>query len=346
MPTTSKADLLRALEFIAEGNRARLPKRLDHSSFHDRRFQTQVDKEHRKARQWLRGRGIQGLGIGRKICAGHAESDQCLRVYVRQKLNRKRIRASRIKKVPNTLSLPELGKIHTDVIEIGTMQAEAFTTPLRPPRPGISLSHISNNAGTFGCLVRKKNQPTPLYILSNSHVLADYGRANPGTPITQPGRDDGGFNPSHRIAVLDSAIPFEYSATYYLNTVDAAIAELQTTANSDIRILERTPTRISRRVRTGMQVKKVGKTSDLTIGIVTDTNYRFFLPYPKPGGGMGTVGFKNQVLCSRYTSSGDSGSVVLDNRNRIVGLHFAGSASASVFNPIGPVFDQLGIELA
>jgi V8-like Glu-specific endopeptidase len=58
------------------------------------------------------------------------------------------------------------------------------------------------------------------------------------------------------------------------------------------------------------------------------------------------VGFRDQVLCTRYTAGGDSGAAVLNKRRYLVGLHFAGSMSASVFNPVQPVFRSLAIELA
>ena len=57
------------------------------------------------------------------------------------------------------------------------------------------------------------------------------------------------------------------------------------------------------------------------------------------------LGLRDQVLCTRYTAGGDSGSVVLNSRNRIVGLHFAGSESTSIFNRISHVFTLLDIDL-
>jgi hypothetical protein len=55
--------------------------------------------------------------------------------------------------------------------------------------------------------------------------------------------------------------------------------------------------------------------------------------------------FRSQVLCTRYTDGGDSGSVVCDMSGRLVGLHFVGGPTASVFSPIAFVFDALGVEL-
>jgi hypothetical protein len=69
------------------------------------------------------------------------------------------------------------------------------------------------------------------------------------------------------------------------------------------------------------------------------------LEYPTPSGRR-AAGLTDLVLCSRYTAGGDSGSLVLNNRNRAVGLHFAGSPSSSIFCRIHNVFKLLNVELA
>jgi len=69
------------------------------------------------------------------------------------------------------------------------------------------------------------------------------------------------------------------------------------------------------------------------------------LNYKKPGGGSGRVGLQDLVLCTRFTDGGDSGSAVLDMNKRIVGLHFAGSPSSSIFNKINNVLTQLDIDV-
>ena len=94
-----------------------------------------------------------------------------------------------------------------------------------------------------------------------------------------------------------------------------------------------------------MQVQKTGRTTDYTIGIIKDINFRTALTYRKPGGGRGRVGFWDQVLCTRYTASGDSGSAVLNMEKEVVGLHFAGSDSSSIFNRIGHALDALLIDV-
>ena len=57
------------------------------------------------------------------------------------------------------------------------------------------------------------------------------------------------------------------------------------------------------------------------------------------------AGFRDQVLCTKYTDSGDSGSLVCDMQGVAVGLHWAGSQSVSIFSPIAFVFQQLDISL-
>ena len=78
------------------------------------------------------------------------------------------------------------------------------------------------------------------------------------------------------------------------------------------------------------------------LGTVRDVHFRFVLEYP----GVGNVGYVDQVLCTRYTRPGDSGSLVLDPASgRAVGLHFAGASGGSVFSPIDHVLKGLNVRL-
>jgi hypothetical protein len=95
-----------------------------------------------------------------------------------------------------------------------------------------------------------------------------------------------------------------------------------------------------------MRVHKVGRTTDYTCGVVLDIHHKMRLPYRYGNkGGTRLAGFRDQVLCSRFTSAGDSGSLVLNPQHRVVGLHFAGSESASIFNRIQHVLKILQIEI-
>ena len=56
-----------------------------------------------------------------------------------------------------------------------------------------------------------------------------------------------------------------------------------------------------------------------------------------------TARFTDQLLAGPMSQGGDSGSAVLDDGNRLVGLLFAGSDSTTIINHIEHVFAALNI---
>lgn len=341
----SEDRILLALEFLTEGSKAAaiIPQSLSRETFSTQSFQKHTDAMRKKSRPWTQGTGIQGMGIGEKVTDGkELKNTIALRVYVERKKPKSKVKNL----VPAKVNVPAVGQVTTDVLEIGRVQTEVFTDRIRPALPGCGLAHTAVTVGTFGCLVKKKGK-RGLYILSNSHVLADEGLASMGDIIVQPGPMDGGKRGKDTIARLAEWQPFDFSPGYP-NLVDAAIAKVRSkkSVKKTLRILGVKPAGISKTVRRGMFVQKVGRTTDYTTGIITDVDFRLQIFYRRPGGGTGRVGLRDQVLCTRYTDGGDSGSVVLNRSKRIVGLHFAGSTSSSIFNRIENVFSILDIELA
>lgn len=338
----AESDLLLGLEFLTEGQAAQIPRALSHEVFRTESFMAETQTLKKKARPWTQGAGIQGLGIGDKITDGKVEEGLALRVYVEKKKPKAKIRNP----VPKRVAVPEVGELPTDVLEIGRVEREVFTSRVRPAMPGCGVGHFNVTVGTLGCLVRKRGKSRGTFFLSNSHVLADEGVAKKGDVILQPGHFDGGRRPTDALAKLEAWVPFVFSATGYPNTVDAAIARLPKSRVTDvIRIIGKKPVGVSKTVRRGMRVQKTGRTTDYTIGVISDIHYRLALNYKKPGGGQGRVGLRDQVLCTRYTAGGDSGSAVLNMSERVVGLHFAGSPSTSIFNKIENVLTALDIEI-
>ncbi len=297
-----------------------------------------------RSRDWVHGAGVQGLGIGDKLTHGEPTGELALRVYV----EKKKPRAKVDNPVPKVVVIPGVGEGITDVIELGRVVPELFTERVRPAMPGSGLGHTAVTVGTFGCVVRKKGDANGLYVLSNSHVLANEGIASPGDGILQPGPVDGGAPNGDSFARLSDFVPFEFTETSFPNLVDAAIAKVRRRSwvGSKLRILDITPAGVSSTVRRGMHIKKVGRTTDYTTGVIADVHLRLALKYHRPSGsGRGRVGFRDQVLCTRYSAAGDSGSVILNNNDKLVGLHFAGATSGSVFNRITHVLQLLDIEL-
>ncbi len=284
-------------------------------------------------------RNVVAIGISEKISKKKPTGKLALTFYVERKTSLKKLRADQVipPTVPEALSGPEA--IPTDVVVLGRIQPEANVTR-NPVQPGYSIGHVKITAGTLGAVVTKARR---YHLLSNSHVLALSGTAKKGDPITYPGPDDGGRTPDDLVGRLTGFKKF-VSGGQFVNRVDCAIAKA-TAARlpdlvSEIKGLG-VPRGITKPAR-GMKVVKVGRTSGKTTGEIRDVHFRFTLDYDE----VGEVGFIDQVLCSRYTKPGDSGSLVVEEATgRAVGLHFAGAKGGSVFSPIKEVLNALGVEL-
>jgi hypothetical protein len=286
-----------------------------------------------RVRSVTEDKNVVAVGISEKEVNGKSTGELAVCFYVETKLSPKRLDATRA--VPQVINLPGDKAVFTDVKEIGVLRLEASVKD-KPIQSGFSVAHVKTTAGTVGAVVKRDGK---LFILSNSHVLALSGKGKVGDQIVYPGPADGGTVPANLVGSLASFVAFDTSGAF-VNRVDAALAEIDQTRLSGINFgihKAVTPLRTILPKR-GMKISKAGRTSGKTSGEVIDVNFRFVLQYP----GVGGVGYIDQVLCSRYTEPGDSGSLVVDTvTGKIVGLHFAGANGGSVFNPIRPVADAL-----
>jgi hypothetical protein len=100
----------------------------------------------------------------------------------------------------------------------------------------------------------------------------------------------------------------------------------------------------------GMDVRKRGRTTQLTHGEVISVDYTTTIDY---GNGLGSVTLVDQIRIAvtspstMFGTNGDSGSVVVDEDRKIVGLYFAGNSSGTrgVANPIANVLSELDVEV-
>lgn len=294
----------------------------------------------RSMRRVVKTRNVVAMGIAEKITKGKRTGKLALTFYVERKISPKKLLASEAvpPTVPEALSGPTA--IPTDVIVLGKMRPEINATK-KPLQPGNSIGHETiGSTGTLGAVVTKGGA---FHVLSNSHVLALSGLAKKGDAIIYPGDADGGEMPKNLVAKLSGFKKFKGSD--FVNRVDCAIAKLTDERLADL-VSEikglSFPKGTIKPVR-GMKVTKVGRTTGRTSGKIRDVNFRFVLDYE---GDIGEVGFTEQVLCTRYTDRGDSGSLVIDKATgRAVGLHFAGAEGGSVFSPIDEVLKTLGCKL-
>ncbi len=280
--------------------------------------------------------------------------------------------------------IPErLEGIPTDVIATGRIRALPSRTDRHRPAPGgVSIGHREITAGTLGCLVKRRGE---IMILSNNHVMANSNDAETGDAILQPGPADGGRFPQDHIANLEAFIPIAFpgqqppggpppgrppsgcstarGAASILNAVAAMVGSdarlaavtLKTTENRvdaaiarpvnlDVvinSILEIGPPSGTVQGSLGLAIRKSGRTTGFTTGEITQVDVTVNVQY---GPGQ-TARFTDQLLAGPMSQGGDSGSAVLDEQNRLVGLLFAGSENSTVINRIEHVFSALELTL-
>ena len=125
------------------------------------------------------------------------------------------------------------------------------------------------------------------------------------------------------------------------NLVDAAIARPTDQQIVKNEILNIGTIQGSAPGQLGMGVKKMGRTTGLTTGTIQQIDVTVSVSY----GSAGVATFTDQLMAGAMSQGGDSGSAVLDNNNRIVGLLFAGSTTTTIINRIENVFSALGVSL-
>lgn len=308
-----------------------------------------------------------GLGTGYKITHGIQTDELCLVVLVTHKLGS----LEEHQKIPRIFD-----DVRTDVIQVGELRALInHRSQLRPAPGGVSIGHFRITAGTFGVTVRDRQTGTRL-ILSNNHVLANSNEAQVGDLILQPGAADGGRVSSDTIANLERFVPIQFTQepggcsianlyvefgnfvaatlgsqhrvhsmrlnTQAVNLVDAALARPTEDSHILDEILEIGKISGTMPAQLGMQIRKFGRTTELTSGVITVMDATVNVNY----GSERTATFDNQLVAGAMSQGGDSGSLIVDgNLNKAVGLLFAGSDQATIFNPIENVLKALDVEL-
>jgi hypothetical protein len=278
-------------------------------------------------------KNIVGAGVASKISDGKDLSELSLVFYVRKKLPRARLNPDHM--VPPVVEGGNRRAVFTDVVEIGNVVPQ-LNIGKPPLRSGFSIGDQAGSTGTLGALVHKRKK---VFALSNAHVLADSGRGSAGDIVLYPGKMDGGKKPGSVIGRLDSFTSFKADSGF-TNKTDAALAEILEAFvdKAELKLWKaKSPLKVATPQR-GMRVVKRGRTSGDTESVVRDVDFNITVDYP----GVGKVGFTGQVLCDTYTQAGDSGSIVVDKKSgAVVGLHFAGSSSGSIFTPIRAVMAAL-----
>ncbi len=291
---------------------------------------------------------VVGLAYGMKKSGGHLTGEKGDIVLHAEKLTEERLDYGQ--RIPHRIQ----GMV-SDVVALGDAAVRPIATPLtaagaenlrlsrwRPAPGGTSIAHHRVTAGTLGCIVYDRGSGEPL-ILSNNHVLANAtngfdGRAALGDLILQPAPTDGGSRPEDAIARLERVAALKEQG---YNQVDCAAAQPINRRLVLPEILSIGRVRGVSPPRLGAEIKKSGRSTGLTRGIIEGV----YGMLPIRFGRDRVLYFRDQILIGSLDAPGDSGSLVLDEENRAVGLLFAGSSVYTIANPIGPVLAALCVKV-
>ena len=328
------------------------------------------------------GRNVHAVGVGSKIVEGKPTSQQCVRLYVVQKLA--------VSLLPPRDRLPEsVDGIPTDIIEAppavaaarsprkkavgsrvarsrGVVSAFAAGLPApstcttqrqaqqRPVVAGISAANHDVTAGTLGYFCRSTRQgedPTQVCVLSNNHIFANLNRAQVGDALYQPGPVDGGIAGDHFADFL-RCVPLLLDGTSP-NRIDAAIGNLVPGLKASIEVCSIGRILGAGRATENMAVRKHGRTTGYTEGTVTDELIDALVAMDTSDPKAVAL-FQNQFRIvpspgfAAIGKGGDSGSLVVKQDDaEAVGLYFANPPTGEYgyASHIADVLHDLEIEL-
>jgi hypothetical protein len=234
-------------------------------------------------------------------------------------------------------------------------------------------TNLTGQSGTIGYFCTRKSKlprRKEIHLLSNSHVFADLrkGIVDDGDLIMQPSPGEPGSNRPIGMLVDFSSLDF-YSDVNEPNHIDAAIARLWGPHQHKPLLPLIGPIKgyVARKdVEIGEGVRKFGRTTGYTEGCIFSIFLDIWIRYDRT---HQSAFFKNQLLIKpalpefqRFVGKGDSGSLLVDEEQRAIGLIFGGTSEVTdstrsrndsteriegygVANPISEVMERLKIEL-
>ena len=297
---------------------------------------------------------VHGVGVGSRRVGGVITDDFAIFVYVTKKSDQ-----------PGPDRIPDtIDGVSVEVVEEPRMElhVEAFrateaetkeqvlnfepTDEQRPVFGGISIGpcrFVDGNkvtAGTLGLIVRGQGRDLAL---SNFHVLySDDGQGKQGDSVTQPGTLDFGSCRGAFSTQIGTIVNGVLQGAPAADGVDAATSTIDTTSAAKY-IVNIGWADGSAAPKLNSTVRKAGRTSGLMQGTVTNIAYTLSLDY----GAYGKREMRNQIRVEPAISqSGDSGSALVDENNRVVGLIIGGNQAGSTANRFDAVAGALNIAVA
>lgn len=234
----------------------------------------------------------------------------------------------------------EINGIKTDVVELGEIKAQKnHRDKYRPSLGGVSVGHKNITAGTLGVVLWSSRLDKPV-ILTNNHVGAWSNKGEIGDTIYQPGPADHKRTEETKIGKLADFVEI---AENKKNKQDSSVIEINNLNDVKPNHIDGygVVTGFDLEPENNMKVRISSRTKpELSEGQVTDTSATISVNFNDF-----TAKFSDQILTTPISQPGDSGSVSITPRNKIVGLLFAGSPNVTVLNKIKYPKDAYGLKL-
>ena len=174
-------------------------------------------------------------------------------------------------------------------------------------------------------------------------MLADENRLAIGAAVVQPATLDGGTD-ADQVARLADFAPLRFGNSR--NWMDAAVARFDTGVTVSQTILGIGPLTGAGDPSLNLLVRKSGRTTGLTEGIVRIVRFDVFdVQYDQ---GMVRVDDVMVIenTAGAFSRPGDSGSAIVDTQGRVIGLLFAGSDVVTFAIPIRRVLRRFKLRVA
>ena len=299
--------------------------------------------------EWLQRPGVTAVDIGLKWTAGRLTNQVALRVHITRKKSLSELTED--ERFPAQLEGMPIDIIEANYVlhaeeeegpEIKTT-ADSHTQRYDEIPLGASVGSLHATAGTLGAKVIDIGTDEEL-ILSTWHTFVGAATAEPGVPVFQPGRIDGGGD-RDRIATLTRVATAPY---------DAAVARLTGERPVLTHTIEGEPIVDAIAPQLGMHVWKSGRTTGRTEGMIDGIKISFSIHYPGIGPQILHDVFRVVPLPNagnvEISSGGDSGAVWVDAESgKAVGLHIAGEVGdapeQALAHEILPVLRTLRVRL-
>ncbi|CAG7840760.1 hypothetical protein Z959_12155 [Clostridium novyi B str. ATCC 27606] len=285
---------------------------------------------------FLNKKNVVGLGLGYKVKNGFYTNQLSVQVFVCKKFPKNELNNNDI--------IPLMYKgIPTDVKETGYFRACSLNEKKRPVIGGYNIGTNMNNeiSGTAGYVV---TNGVSKFILSTNHVIANINMSPIKTPIIQPSYICGGYTPTDTIATLHKFIPLRLikGRDRPINLSDCALGLLVKSdiMSSEIAFIGKV--NCVKSPKLGLHVRKVGSTTELTEGIITNTNGVMIVNYYNDEKAL----FKDQIFTNCVSERGDSGSILVDDNKCALGLLCSYNNIITSFNRLSTVLEQLDVYLS